>query len=180
MDINDQYMDNLFEQAEGLVGGMALPYGVMFMSAHGVGVGYHDRKGQLHRISRPLNPAWMRRIGMAGAVLWMFIEWSITLFSMIFASTSEQDRRIVLAGMVTGFLISGILSLFGPDFENIGLAILILVVLAFLLIPSLRHHLQEIRRHHGAEHQLIHAVGLGETPSQESLARQTVFHTRFG
>ncbi|MBO1438441.1 DUF1385 domain-containing protein [Meiothermus sp. CFH 77666] len=181
MTLDDQYMNNLTSQTEGLIGGMALPNGMLFMSTHGVGVGYHDKEGQLHSISRPLNPALMRRVGVVGGLLWMFVEWSMMLLSRLVGVPNKEDRKIMLVGFATGALVSMIAILNDPDFWKLFyLSFLALAALAVLLIPGLRYHLQEMRRYHGAEHQLLHAVGLGETPSQESLARQTVFHPLCG
>lgn len=174
-------MNNLTSQTEGLIGGMALPNGMLFMSTHGVGVGYHDKEGRLHSISRPLNLALMRRVGVVGGLLWMFVEWSMMLFSRLVGAPNKEDQKIMLVGFAIGALVSMIAILNDPDFwKPFYLSFLALAALAVLLIPGLRYHLQEMRRYHGAEHQLLHAVGLGETPSQESLARQTVFHPLCG
>lgn len=185
MNISDEYMNNLNKQADGLIGGMALPNGVLFMSTHGVGVGYHDRKGQLHSLSRPLDPARMRRIGTVGALLWMLMEWGMMLFSLWTGVLGKEERKALLSGLVIGFL-GGMALKFTETTETafnnkmFFYGLLALVILVVLLVPGLRYRLQEVRRYHGAEHQLVHAVGLGETPSQESLARQTVFHPLCG
>lgn len=174
-------LKNIHRQAEGLVGGMALPSGVLFMSTHGVGVGFHDRKGQLHSLSYPLNPKTMRRVGLVGALPWMLLEWTMALISTLMGPPDKEGRRAMLAGAATGFLLSMILHFANPGFGKVyylgGLA---LVVLAVLLIPALRRRLQEMRRYHGAEHQLVHVVGLGGIPSEENLSRQPVFHPACG
>lgn len=164
-----------------LMGGMALPHGVVLMSTERVALGYYDKEGTLRLYTRELNnPSG----GLKG--LWTFFLESARALWKTYPHQGEFRSVVagVLAGVLTGIPIGLFLSRASLlPLWQVGLLSTSLVVLMFLALyrfyPPFRQGLRRMARYHGAEHKMIWALEKGEV-SREGVRQQPLLHPACG
>ncbi|RIH82629.1 hypothetical protein Mterra_02589 [Calidithermus terrae] len=161
-----------------LIGGMALPQGVLLMSEERVALGYHDAQGRLQLYTRDLNPHWARRAGPAGTLGLLLLE---SLRAWWRTQQGQGEVRVILAGALAGaplgLLLRAQALLPAWQLSLLSLALLALVIGSlYRLYAPFRQALWHSRRYHGAEHMAVYALEAGQAMSLEGLRRQPILH----
>jgi len=164
--------------AKELLGGMALPHGVVLLSRQRLALGYHDEKGALRLYTRELK-------GPTGGFmsLWTLLAESLRA---LWKTYPESGARYVLAGALLGTPIGLFLrwamppSLPSWQMFLLGSALLALLGLGlYYFYPPFRQGLGRMARYHGAEHKTIWALERGQV-SREGVQRQPLLHPACG
>lgn len=163
--------------AKELIGGMALPHGVVLLSRKRVALGYYDEKGALQLYTRELQ-------GPTGGFLSLWTLLFESLRALWKTYPEQTGGRYVLAGALLGTLLElflrGAMPLPLWQMGLLGSALLVLMGLGlYRFYPPFRQGLGRMARYHGAEHQTIWALERGEA-SREGIRRQPLLHPACG
>ncbi|GIW32737.1 DUF1385 domain-containing protein [Meiothermus sp.] len=167
--------------ANELIGGMALPHGVVLLSRKQVALGYYDQSGSLQLYTRELKGPTKGFLG-----LWTLLFES---YRALYKTYPAQDEmRYALAGALAGTVIGLPLGAYiraGTSLplwqmSLLGTALLALMWLGlYYFYPPFRQALGRMARYHGAEHKTIWAFERGEV-SREGIRRQPLLHPACG
>jgi len=163
--------------AKELIGGMALPHGVVLMSRKRLALGYYDEKGALRLYTRELK-------GPTGGLLSLWTLLSESLRALWKTYPEQSGARFFLAGALLGTLIGLFLRWAMPlpswQMGLLGTALLALMGLGlYRFYPPFRQGLGRMARYHGAEHKTIWALEQGQV-SREGVRRQPTLHPACG
>jgi uncharacterized protein YqhQ len=167
-------------EAKDLIGGMALPQGVMFVSKHRVSVAYHDAQGLQH-YTREIHPRWLRA-GPLGSMGLLLLEGGRAI-GHIYRDSSDFKGMVVasLIGAPLGLLARAIIT--APEWQRLLFA---LVALGGMFWAFYRFHLPfrqgvlNLGRYHGAEHMVAHTVEKGLPLTLEQARQQPRLHRSCG
>jgi hypothetical protein len=163
--------------AKELIGGMALPHGVVLLSRKRLALGYYDEKGALRLYTRELK-------GPTGGLLSLWTLLAESLRALWKTYPEQSGARYVLAGALLGTPIGLFLRWAMPlplwQMFLLGTALLALMGLGlYRFYPPFRQGLGRVARYHGAEHKTIWALEQGEV-SREGVRRQPTLHPACG
>jgi uncharacterized protein YqhQ len=165
--------------AKELLGGMALPHGVVLLSRKRLALGYYDEKGALRLYTRELK-------GPTEGLLSLWTLLSESLRALWKTYPEQTGARYVLAGALLGTPIGLFLhwamppSLPSWQMFILGSALLALMGLGlYRFYPPFRQGLGRMARYHGAEHKTIWALEQGDV-SREGVRRQPTLHPACG
>jgi hypothetical protein len=163
--------------AKELIGGMALPHGVVLLSRKRLALGYYDEKGALKLYTREIK-------GPTGGFMSLWTLLSESLRALWKTYPEQTGARYVLAGALLGTPIGLFLRWAMPlpswQMGLLGTALLALMGLGlYRFYPPFRQGLGRMARYHGAEHKTIWALERGEV-SREGVRRQPLLHPACG
>lgn len=168
--------------ANQLIGGMALPHGVLLLSRKRVALGYYDTEGALRLYTRELKSP-------TGGVksLWTLLSESLRALWRTSLDQNSPDQNGLLsmvagglAGIPLGLLLRWGASLPSGQWSLLSSALLVLMFLAaYGLYPPFRRGLARMARYHGAEHKTVWALERGKA-SPEGVRRQPLLHPACG
>ena len=141
---------------ERLIGGMALPRGVLFMTEERLAAGYYDKEGQLRLHTQPVSLHCFRWAGLLGRAILLPLEaWRLGHDR----GGCRPDRGQGAPGGGHNWIPHGALATEWTD-PSMG-ALLHLpgpAGAALLPLPPFRRVIQQVRRYHAAEHMAVHAL----------------------
>ena len=165
--------------AKELIGGMALPHGVVLLSRKRLALGYHDEKGALRLYTREIK-------GPTGGLLSLWTLLAESLRALWKTYPEQTGARYVLAGALLGYVLGLFLHwampLSLPPWQMflLGTALAVLMGLGlYRFYPPFRQGLGRMARYHGAEHKTIWALERGQV-SREGVRRQPLLHPACG
>lgn len=168
----------LMSENERLVAGVGLWNGVLLMTERRMALGYRAPGGEIRSLLRPL-PGFLRLLGpWVGLLAPLLAFWALWLVGWDRRASQDERREMqsVRWGFAAGFIPSLFLIQHAPSW--LVPSLLLLLGGSVLLHPQLRREawrgIQEWRRYHGAEHQVVHAVLREEEVSEASVERQAV------
>jgi uncharacterized protein YqhQ len=163
-------------ETKDLIGGMALPQGVMFVSKHRVSVAYHDAQGLQH-YTREVHPRWLRA-GPLGSMGLLLLEGGRAVGRIY---RGNQELKAILLGMLVGLPIGlmwrDILAI--PEWQRLLFTVVFLggMFWAFHRFhPPFRQGVLNLGRYHGAEHMVAHTVEKGLPLTVEQARQQPPLH----
>lgn len=163
---------------EKLIGGMAIPRGVLFITEERMAAGYYDDAGQLRLYTQPVSMGRLRSAGPLGELILLLFETWRAVWRM---EPDRGARNALLTGVVIGLILG-----FWVRGMGIPPLLLLSISLSFLLLMALtyqpfRQFIGQIRRHHTAEHMVAHALEqTNRRPTLEEARQQPMLHPSCG